>query len=75
MCLSLLFIIDLHNDLHCRVSMTLSLKRIRRDTLTAVQDCVFEIKLGIPYVLERKSISNFSLAISNITFEMSFPTI
>ena len=75
MCLSLLFIIDLHNDLHCRVVMTLSFKRIGRDALTAVQDCVFEIKLGIPYVLEGKSTSIFSLAISIIIFEMSCRTI
>ena len=72
MCLSLILIIDLHNDLHCRVGMTLFLKPIGRGALTAVQDFVLEIKLGMPYVLEGKSISNFSLAILIIICEMSF---
>ena len=72
MCLSLILITDLHNDLHCRVGMTLFLKPIGRGALTAVQDFVLEIKLGMPYVLEGKSRSNFSLAILIIICEMSF---
>ena len=72
MCLSLILMIDLHNDLHCRVGMTLFLKPIGKDALTAVQDSVLEIKLETPYVLEGKSRSNFSLAILIIICEMSF---
>lgn len=52
--------------------MTLFLKPIGRGALTAVQDFVLEIKLGMPYVLEGKSRSNFSLAILIIICEMSF---
>ena len=51
MCLSLILMTDLHNDLHCRVGMTLFLKPIGKDALTAVQDSVLEIKLETPYVL------------------------
>lgn len=72
MCLSLILMTDLHNDLHCRVGMTLFLKPIGKDALTAVQDSVLEIKLETPYVLEGKSRSNFSLAILTIICEMSF---
>lgn len=72
MCLSLILMIDLHNDLHCRVGMTLFLKPIGKDALTAVQDSVLEIKSETPYALEGKSRSNFSLAILIIICEMSF---